>query len=51
VQTDRAIPSNKLGFIIRDNKQGTRMVIDITFPGDRNVIKREAEKILNIKTS
>jgi len=27
------------------------MVIDVTIPGDRNVIKKEVEKILNIKTS
>jgi len=49
VQTDRTIPSNKLGIIIRDNKQGTHMVIDVTIPGERNVIKKEAEKILKHK--
>ena len=26
------------------------MLIDVSVPGDRNVIKKEAEKILNIKT-
>jgi hypothetical protein len=27
-------------------KKGTCMLIDVTFPGDRNVIKKEAEKIV-----
>jgi hypothetical protein len=27
------------------------MSIDVAIPGDRNVIKQEAEKILNTKTS
>jgi len=31
---------------MRDNKQGTCMLIDAAIPGDRNVIKKEAEKIL-----
>jgi len=29
--------------IIRDNKKGTCMVIDVAISGDRNVIKKEAE--------
>jgi hypothetical protein len=31
---------------MRVNEKGTCMVTDVAFPGDRNVIKREAEKIL-----
>jgi 5-methylcytosine-specific restriction endonuclease McrA len=51
VQTDRTIPNNKPDIIIRDSEKGTCMLIDIAFPGDRNVIKKEAEKILKyIKT-
>ena len=46
VQTDRTIPNSKPDIIIRDNKKGTCMLIDAAIPGDRNVIKREAEKIL-----
>ena len=46
VQTNRTIPNNKPDIIISDNKQGTCMLIDAAFPGDRNVIKKEAEKIL-----
>jgi len=46
VQTDRTIPNNKPDIIIHDNEKGTCMLIDVAISGDRNVIKREAEKIL-----
>jgi len=46
VRTERIIPNNKADIIISDNKQGTCMLIDDAIPRDRNVIKREAEKIL-----
>jgi len=46
VQSNRTIPNNKLDIIIHDNKKGTRMLTDIAIPGDRNLIKKEAEKIL-----
>jgi hypothetical protein len=46
VQTDSTIRSNKLDFIIRDLKKGTYMQTDVAISGDRNVIKKEAEKIL-----
>jgi hypothetical protein len=49
VQTNRTIPNNKPDIIIRDNERGTRMLIDVAVPGDRNVIKKEAEKILKYK--
>ena len=49
VQTDRTIPQNKPDIIIRDNEKGTCMLIDIAISGDRNVIKKEAEKILKYK--
>ena len=39
------IPNNILGIIICDNKKGTYMLIDVAVPGERNVIKNEAEKI------
>jgi hypothetical protein len=35
--------------IIRDNEKGRCMLIDVAIPGDRNVIKKEAEKILIYK--
>ena len=50
VQTDRTIPSNKPDIIIRDNEKRTCMLIDVAISGARNVIKKEAEKIQNIKT-
>jgi len=46
VQTDRTIPNNKPDIIIRDNAKGTCMLIDGASSGDRNVIKKEAKKIL-----
>ena len=49
VQTDRTIPSSKPDFIMRDNEKGTCMLIDVAISGDRNVITKEAEKILKYK--
>ena len=47
--TDRTIPNNIPDIIIRDNEKGTCMLIDVAISGDRNVIKKEAEKILKYK--
>jgi hypothetical protein len=49
VRTGRTIPNNKPDIIIRDNEEGTCMLIDMAIPGHRNVIKREDEKILTYK--
>jgi len=49
VQTDRTIPNNKPDIIIRDNEKGTCMLTDVANLGARNVIKKEAEKILKYK--
>jgi hypothetical protein len=49
VQTDRTIPNNKPDIIVRDNEKRTCMLIDVTILGDRNMIKKEAEKILKYK--
>jgi hypothetical protein len=49
VQTDRTIPNNKPDIIIGDNKKRTCMLIDVAISGDRNVIKKEAERILKYK--
>jgi hypothetical protein len=46
VQTDTTKPNNKSGIIIRDNKNGTCMSTDVVMSRHRNVIKPEAEKIL-----
>jgi len=48
VQTNRTIAISKLDIIICDNKQGTCILIDVAIPGDRNMIKREVEKIFKI---
>ena len=45
IQTDRTIPNNKPDIIIRDNEKGTCVLADVAISGDRNVIKKEAEKI------
>ena len=49
VQTDRTIPNNKQEIIICDNKKGTCMLIDIVISGDRNTIKKGAERISKCK--
>jgi len=49
IQTHRTISNNKPDIIIRDNEKGTCMLIDAAISGDRNVIKKEAEKILKYK--
>jgi hypothetical protein len=49
IQTDRTIPSNKPDIVIGDNEKETCMLIDVAIPGDRNVIQKEAEKILKCK--
>jgi hypothetical protein len=31
-------------------EEGTYMLMDVAISGDRNIIKKEGEKIINIKT-
>jgi len=40
VRTDITIPNNKPDIIMRHDKKGTRILIDVAIPGDRNVIKK-----------
>jgi hypothetical protein len=49
VQTHRTIPNNKPDIIIRHNEKETCVLIDVAIPGDRNVMKKEAENILKYK--
>ena len=49
MQTNRTILNNKLDNIIRDNENRACMLVDVAIPGDRNVIKKEAEKVLKYK--
>jgi hypothetical protein len=37
--------NNKPDIIIRDNEKWTCVLIDVSVPGDRNVIKKEAESL------
>ena len=46
MQTGRTTPNNKPEITIHDNEQGKCMLIDVAYSGDRNVIKKESEKIL-----
>jgi hypothetical protein len=48
VKPDRITPNNKLDIIIRDNEEGTCMLIDTANSGDRVVFKK-AKKILKFK--
>jgi hypothetical protein len=47
-QNDRTIPNNKPDIITCNNEKRTCMLIDVAIPGDKNVIRKEAEKILKI---
>ena len=49
IRTDKTIPDNKPDIIIHDNERGKCLLIDVAISGDRNVIKKEAEKILKYK--
>jgi hypothetical protein len=49
VQTSRTIPNNKADIIICDNEKGTCTLIDVSISGERNVIKKEADKIIKYK--
>jgi DNA modification methylase len=49
VQTYRNISYKKPDLIIIDNKKGTWKLTDVANSGNRNVIKKEAEKILKDK--
>jgi hypothetical protein len=49
VQIDRTNPKNKPDIVIGDNEKGECMLTDVGNSGDRNVIKKEAEKILKYK--
>jgi hypothetical protein len=46
IQNDGTIPNNKPDIVIRHNEKGTCMLLDVAIPGDRNVTRKQAEKIL-----
>ena len=47
--TDRTVPNNKLDITIRDNDMEICMLKDVEISGDRNVTKKETEKIIKYK--
>jgi hypothetical protein len=49
MQTDRPILNNIPDIIIHVNEKGTCMLIDVAISGDKNVVKKEADKILKYK--
>jgi len=46
---NKTIPNNKPDIIIRDIEKGTCMLMDVAISADRNMIKKEVEKILKYK--
>ena len=46
MQNGGTTPNNKPDIIIRDNEKGTCMLIDVAISGDRNVVKKEAEEVM-----
>jgi hypothetical protein len=49
VKTDRNVLNNKPDIIIRDNEKATCLLIDAAIAGDRNMINKEAKRILKCK--
>jgi hypothetical protein len=49
VQRDRTTPNYKPDIIIHDNEKVTCILINSAISGDKNMIKKEAEKILQHK--
>jgi hypothetical protein len=49
MQTDRTIPNNKPNITIHDNVTETCVLVDGADSGERNVIKKDAEKFLKCK--
>jgi hypothetical protein len=48
--TDREVLANRPDIIIKNRKEKTCILIDMAIPADRNVIRKEAEKILKYKS-
>ena len=46
VHTDREVAANRPDIIIKNTKEKTCTLIDVTIPADRNVVQNEAEKRL-----
>jgi hypothetical protein len=49
VQTDRQVLTNRPDIIVKNNKDRTCLLTDVTIPSDRTVIQNEAERKLKYK--
>ena len=49
IRTDRSILNNRPDIIMRDNEKGKFVLRDAAISGDRNMTKKEADKILRYK--
>jgi hypothetical protein len=50
VHTDREVTANRPDIIIKNKKEKTCILMDVAIPADRNVVQKEAEKILKYKS-
>jgi hypothetical protein len=50
VHTDREVITNKPDIIIKNKKEKTCKLTDVAIPADRNVVQKEAEKMLKYKS-
>jgi len=50
VHTDREVTANRPDIIIKNEKEKTCTLIDVAIPADRNVVHKEAEKMLKYKS-
>ena len=49
VHADREVTANRPDIIIKNQKEKTCTLIDVAIPADRNVVQKEAEKMLNTR--
>jgi hypothetical protein len=50
VHTDREVTANRIYIIIKNKKDKTCTLTDVSIPADRNVVQKEAEKSLKYKS-
>ena len=49
VHTGREVTANRPDIIIKNKKERTHVLIAVAIPADRNVVQKEAEKMLKYK--
>jgi len=50
VHTDREVTANRPPIIIKNKKEKTCTLLDVTIPADRNVVQKDAENNLKYKS-